>query len=144
MTMAFHPSDAKSVHYLSSLLEKAVSPYKLIDVAIERHGSWEWVAYRQDNLNRFVILALTETEQGSPLPIARAYSVELWAGADDGQRYWRDLVSRFTLAPFFLVEEGHLVQLQQLLRASVTRADALTSADLRESYLASRPLRKPA
>jgi hypothetical protein len=143
MTTPFHPGDAKSADYLSSLLEKAVSPYKLIDAAIERHGSWEWVAYRRDSLNRFVILALTEPEQGLPFPI-QGYSVELWAGADDGQRYCRDLVSRFTLPPLLLADEGHFLLLRELLRTAVTRADALTSADLKESYLASRAVRKPA
>jgi len=144
MTMAFDPGGAKFIDSLGSLFEEGVGPYKVVDVAIERHGSWEWVAYRRDNLNRYVILALTELEQGPPLPMARAYGVELWAGADDGQRYWRGLVSRFSLmtAPFVIEEE--YVQLQRLLKAALTRADSLTAAELRDSYLPPRALRKPA
>jgi hypothetical protein len=145
MTMPFDSDDAKFLDSLSSLLEEAVSPYKLMDIAIERHGSWEWVACRPDDLNRYVIVALTEMEQGPPFPMARAYDVELWAGADDGQRYWRGLVSRFSLmtTPFFMAEEQH-VQLQRLLKAAITRADSLTTADLSDSYLPPRALRKPA
>lgn len=71
---------------------EAVAPakeFQLLDLEAERHGCWEWVAYRSaPPLNRFVFLVISEEE--------REYEVQCLAGADNDAAY-----SRRTVQPPF-------------------------------------------
>lgn len=64
--------------------------------AVEKHGSWEWAAVAQGEIDRFVSLALTELSE--PLEAPRIYSVEVWAEAEatnERRVGWRSLVTTF-------------------------------------------------
>jgi len=123
-----------SLDVLSKQFREFVSPYESPDSAADRHGSWELVATRQDSL-RFVILALTEL--GSIADVAPWYDLEVWAGADDGARFKRELVSQFSAGAPSVEAEGFTDRLGGYLQLAVKRADSITPSDLTEVYLPS-------
>lgn len=104
--------------------------YSVLQEGAERHGSWEWIASKRDqtrNLNRYVVLALTEDQPGL------FYAAEGWAGADDGERFCRLLVKRDILVyPGYFLENIEPINL--IIRQTLERANFLTFDDLRETY----------
>lgn len=100
----------------------------------ERHGSWEWsFHHKRAGLDRFVVIALTSLPEQIGASV-RPYSLEVFAGADDGNRFVRRLVreSRFvdtgTVPPQF--EEW----LKDTVADAAGLADRLTPAELEDAY----------
>src|SRR6185295_16399276 len=59
----------------------------------EHHGSWTWTLYKEAlGLSRFVMVAATDLFTPE-LYGAPSYAVEVWAGADDGTRFVRRMIS---------------------------------------------------
>jgi hypothetical protein len=71
---------------------KGIKVQELEDLGIaERHGSYErtWSITMRDDLSRFLTVAITPVE--SP----ERPRIEVWIGADNGERFRRELVSCF-------------------------------------------------
>lgn len=127
-------------------LDEAVLPrlckthsFARLDPVAERHGSWEWSFYKKANeLNRFVLVALTSLPSTPAEPL---YSLEVWAGADDGNRFTRHLISDLRT----VASESYKSQLSSCLEAPLLRAistaESFKPADLTEAYLPSRTKR---
>jgi len=108
------------------------------DPPAERHGSWEWTFRKHDRrLDRFVSLAFTSLPP--TVPDADWYAAEVWAGAEENDRYTRKLVSSFRAS---LQEEVHAEQLRAALKEPLERAMSIaksfTARDLDETYIRPR------
>lgn len=89
----------------------------------DRHGSWQWTFYRDlGGLTRFVILAVTPVESG------RTLQVELWIGAEAGQRFTRYRVESLRWEAEKLPQRSRT--LIPSIEQAVARANALTWSDL--------------
>ena len=107
------------------------------DPSAERHGSWEWTFRKHDSdLDRFVSLAFTSLPPA--VPDADWYAAEVWAGAEENDRYTRKLVSSFRAS----LREEHAEQLRAALKEPLERAMSiakfLTAHDLDDSYIRPR------
>ncbi len=92
----------------------------------ERHGSYEWNWFRQDkDMARFVSLALTPEHKES-----RQYRVEIWAGADNKERFARHLVAHFSGVDPTKMGEPLQKQLPTVLNQAAKHAEALSARDL--------------
>ncbi|MGH7387885.1 MAG: hypothetical protein ACREM3_00265 [Candidatus Rokuibacteriota bacterium] len=130
--------------HVAELLSKELLPelcqpkgFQPIDPPAERHGSWEWVLHkRSQDVDRFVRVAFTGLPQ--TVPDGAWYAVEIWAGAEKGDRYRRNLVSDFRASG----KKDHGHDLRSALREPLTRAmdiaESFKPADLTEAYLPSR------
>lgn len=119
---------------LKNTIQEAVVSTSLINVEWlgERHGSWEWIAHSEkgtqfEDLNRFITLALT-----GPAPM---YEVEIWAGADNKERFARHLVAGFVVTEKSLTTPEILKDIRWHLKEAAKRAESLQLRDLAESYL---------
>ena len=99
----------------------------------ERHGSWEILFHRSSaepgGLERFVSLAFTAVD-GS-------YDVEFWAGAEDGSRFVRKLVSQSNVGRDQSEVEGLDDILKRGLEGAMGAANRLQMSDLVDIYLSS-------
>ena len=107
------------------------------DLPSERHGSWEWTFRKHDRrLDRFVSLAFTSLPP--TVPDADWYAAEVWAGAEENDRYTRKLVSSFRAS----LQEAHAEQLRAALKEPLERAMSIaksfTARDLDETYIRPR------
>jgi hypothetical protein len=99
----------------------------------DRHGSWEWMLHWKSNdLSRHLALYLAENLEA--LGASKTYQAEVWAGADDEQRYARHPVSRFLVSELHL-DDSLLDRLKKDLDVALAQAKSYTSSDLREVYL---------
>lgn len=89
----------------------------------DRHGSYVWEAFRQDTLNRTVVLGLTE------VPPSTSLHTELIAGADDNVHF----VRRTTYS-------GPLTgpAISKVLKEAFRAAKSLAPEDLTEEYVLPR------
>jgi len=103
-----------------------------ISLGVEKHGSWEWMAYWQDQLNQYVSLYLTEGIDvlGSP----SSFRVEVWAGADNDDKYVRKPVSVFQVFEDYLGGDTFIKRLQGDLDIASQHAKSFAVSDLTESY----------
>jgi hypothetical protein len=100
--------------------------------AVEKHGSWEWAAVKQDDINRFVSLALTQQMEAVGGP--RFYSVEVWAEAEaraDRSLVLRSLISAFRTNDQVIPQPSFSEKLNHELEQAWRRATALHEHDLR-------------
>lgn len=96
----------------------------------ERHGSWEQVLHKQaSGLDRFVVIALTLVDETDTL--------EIWAGAEEGNRFVRQLINKFSSTSF----DGLHDEIRESLDVAMDYAERVKSADLVEQYLPSRAQR---
>ena len=107
--------------------------------ASERHGSWDWTFCKKGGaLKRFVSVALTSQPEFVGAPSASLYLVEVWAGADDDDRYIRRLTSEFQTSESEIGRQVVQGKLREGLQYAMAVAERLTSADLSESHLRPR------
>lgn len=105
----------------------------------ERHGSLEWVYGQkkssQSTLNRFITVALTANSVRPP-----DWLVELWAGADDGQRFTRRPIGEMTIEDdeFFTNPARFEDRLLAAVSRAIEIATSFSSNDLSEGYLPPR------
>lgn len=95
----------------------------------ERHGSSEWTWHKpKEKLHKFVVLAAT------PEALTAQYSVEVWAGADDGERFARSLRASFDRVELRtlkdLTEMPLLGMLTDALKKAATFANQMSAGDL--------------
>jgi hypothetical protein len=88
----------KELEAVTSVFEKfcLMKELQILAKAADKHGSWEWAAVNQDDINRYVSVALTEAAEALGGP--RFYSVEVWAEAEARANrglFQRTLVSAF-------------------------------------------------
>lgn len=109
--------------------------FSLLGPISERHGSWEWDFHKRSyNLDRFLIVALTNLPKILPLENSFEYALEIWIGAEDGNLFVRRLIQAFpfyeaSLDPFAIhgrIKEG--------LFLAMDFADALNPADVVEVH----------
>jgi hypothetical protein len=62
---------------------------EVLENAVSRHGSWEWLGVREDTLRRFIVLGLTAVGDGRDAPLR--YDTEFWSGASSRDRCVRKL-----------------------------------------------------
>jgi hypothetical protein len=116
--------------------------------AVEKHGSWEWMAFQTDQknrMNRYLAVYLIEDIENLIFP--QVFRAEVWAGADDDTKYIRQLVSVFQLLDPRMAPDRYEDAFNELLYGSLTdrlntglkRAQSFSIGDLTESYLVSRP-----
>ena len=108
----------------------------LLSTAIAEHGSWEWAACRQGEINHYISLALTE-DSGVTAP-SRFYTVEVWAEADKDLSFTHRLVATFRAQASSFDSGVFQDQLLRLLDAAWEQARAFTVEDLTESYIVAR------
>ncbi len=104
--------------------------------AVEKHGSWEWSGWGKDDLNRFVILDLTDSPE--PLGGPRVYLAEVWVEADDNHRFARRLTSTAQLNERIFPDGVFRGALVTRLEQAWGQVNNLKPQDLRESYLRAR------
>lgn len=132
--------------HLIELLRDRVIPdvckprgFEPTDPPADRHGSWEWSLYSKSNdLDRFVSVALTSLPH---VPGASLYEVEVWAGAEKGDRYTRNLVSDFRASGLKERSEVLGSALKEPLLRAMTLANSFKPSDLTEGYLPPRTQR---
>ena len=104
---------------------------------VDKHGSWEWMMHwTHAKLNRYASVYLLESVQ--VLGADRLYHVEVWAGADDDQRYTRQPVSSFAAAGAELHDQGFFDHLTKDLDIARSKAESFAQFDLRQVYIPSR------
>lgn len=110
--------------------------FSLLGPPSERHGSWEWTFHKHAGLDRFIVVALTS----APVPLGEraAYSVEVFAGAENGSRFVRHLVGQTRLIDEGEVTERVCAWLHDILGTAVELSEALKPTDLAEAYLPPR------
>jgi hypothetical protein len=114
--------------------------FRLIDPVADRHGSWEWTFYKQANkLDRFVSVALTSLPR-HVAALEPSYEVEVWAGAENADRYTRHLVSDFHASGSEQYIHGILRALEGPVIRAMIIAESFTPTDLTDAYL---PPRRP-
>jgi hypothetical protein len=111
--------------------------FEPFDLPAERHGSWEWAFRKHSNeLDRFVVIAFTSLP--ATAPDAHWYTIEIWAGAEKGDRYTRKPVSELRASLESTLQES----LHSALRAPILRAmkiaDDFAPYDLDEAYVGPR------
>ena len=95
----------------------------------ERHGSheWTWSPTKDDGIALFVALAITPEQQPS------LCGVEIWAGAEDGERFVRHLVAQFSgVKPQTICEEPVKTWIREAVSEGAAHALAFTLGDLTE------------
>lgn len=92
----------------------------------ERHGSYEktWSS-KNGELTRFVVAALT--------PCQGAGRLEVWFGADDGQRFVRKFLTRYSVDDPENPESWLTQELTKVVGQAAKEASRLTEGDLRET-----------
>lgn len=124
------------VDYLSKTLPGICEPlgFRLLDLG-DRHGSWEWMfSKRRADLDCFVSVALTRLSEA--VPPSPWHAVEVWAGADDGNRFVRRLVLDFRASES--AQNEVRAKLEDSLVRATKLAESFRVADLAETYLPSR------
>lgn len=107
--------------------------FEPMDSPAERHGSWEWTFRKRENdFDRFVSVAFTSLPPA--VPNGDWYAVEVWAGAEQNDRYTRKSVSDFRAT----LQDNYTDQLRSALKEPLARAmsiaESFTSRDLDEAY----------
>ena len=119
---------------MTEAMESRVKP---LDVPAERHGSWEWAFRKRANeLDRFVVIAFTSLPQ--TVPDSDWYTIEVWAGAEKGDRYTRKPVAelRANLDP--ALQDSLRSVLEPPIRSAMKMADDFAVYDLDEAYVGPR------
>lgn len=132
--------------HLIELLQNRILPdvckpegFKAIDPPADRHGSWELTLHkRSSDLDRFVSVALTSLPAAPSAPL---YEVEVWAGAEKGDRYMRNLVTDFRASGLKERSEALGSALREPLRRAMTLAESFKPSNLTEAYLLPRTQR---
>lgn len=109
---------------------------EVLATAIEKHGSLEWSACKEGNINRYISLALTSEPELLEGPAI--YTAEVWAEADDSLHFTRRMSSTFRIAEESLASERFRKQLTEALSMSWQQAESLKQSDLTESYIGAR------
>jgi len=104
----------------------------------ERHGSWELTFHKRSSvegeLNRYVSVAVTDINDG--------FAIEARAGADDGGRFTRRVVSRWEVSSRSLPSTVLAARVEEMLECAVEVSNHLGPSDLVEAYLPSRTSRR--
>jgi hypothetical protein len=108
--------------------------FKLASPFGERHGSWEITFLHIGNLNYFVSIALSSTT-APPASGPATFKVEFWAGADDGVRFVRRLISQLSVSDDQLSSPSFREMASKGLGTAMDSAVRLGSGDLADTYL---------
>lgn len=108
----------------------AAKGFQALGSFAERHGSGEISFHKRQDLDRFASFALTE--------VRGSCDVESWAGADDGVRFVRKLISQFNTGGRRPDDPALWPRIREVLERAMEAADRLESSDLTEACLPSR------
>lgn len=108
--------------------------FKLASPFGERHGSWEITFFRVGELNQFVSMALSSA---APRRTAgpTTLEVEFWAGADDGLRFVRRLISQLSVDDDQLNSDSFQELVSKGLANAMDSSLRLQTSDLTDTYL---------
>jgi hypothetical protein len=128
----------EALHTVSHLFQDFAQRYSLTLYAegVDKHGSWEWSACRREPITRFVTLNLTE--EVPSVSEGRRYQVEVWAEADNGQRFVRHLTAVFQVKEAELAHNSFRERLFAGLSTALDQVRTFQEQDLTESYLLTR------
>jgi hypothetical protein len=118
-----------TIQEVTRLIEEALpSSYQLLEKEAERHGSWEWVGGRSDaGLGRYVVVFATWQD----IPTGSPFDMEIWAGAQEGERFERKLVQALSGIDAFDVAED---KLKPAIQAAVDWAEKFAPEDLHNEF----------
>jgi hypothetical protein len=134
--------------FMSTCTDKG---YRVLAANADRHGSLIWEAGRARDLNRFILLGVTEVPsttipvglveriQKTAGDIEATYEAELWIAADDNTRFTRVLFDHWFM---FLSAQRPLMPTAELLSqwfaTAIDKVESLSRADLTEEYVVPR------
>lgn len=133
--MSETPFDKLTLRISHYFKEHNLAPLSL---GAERHGSWEWTGFRILVITRYVSVYLTEELEA--LGDDPHFILEVWAGADNDQRFSRQRTALLRIGTRDLTREGFFERLEVYLDIAWTRAEGITIADLSEAYFVPRPV----
>lgn len=128
----------KFLDAISSEFKHGVAPFKPEECAVEKHGSWQWLATTEDELHRSVGLDIVPGGSGNSLLEAHG---EVWISADTNERFVRRTVG---LVPPSVMSSSDAFRdaLKTLLRDAVKQSVELRESDLSEAYLTLPKIRR--